>query len=53
MRLFLDMLLRPVLCGILFGYRVAEMGRHKDGKVVPWSKAQHDRPAFEKYKKAR
>ena len=29
------------------------MGRHKDGKLEPWSKAQDDRPAFEKYKKAR
>jgi hypothetical protein len=29
------------------------MGRHKDGRLEPRSKAQHDRPAFEKYKKAR
>ena len=29
------------------------MGRHKDGRLEPWSKAQHDKPAFEKYKKAR
>ena len=36
-----------------FGYRAAEMGRHKDGRLEPWSKAQHDRTTFEKYKKAR
>jgi hypothetical protein len=29
------------------------MGRHKDGRLEPRSKAQHDRPTFEKYKKAR
>ena len=29
------------------------MGRHKDGRLEPRSKAQHDKPAFEKYKKTR
>jgi hypothetical protein len=29
------------------------MGRHKDGRLEPRSKAKHDKPAFEKYKKAR
>ncbi|XP_066354418.1 uncharacterized protein [Miscanthus floridulus] len=34
-------------------YMAASMGRHKDGRLEPRSKAQHDKPAFEKYKKAR
>jgi hypothetical protein len=29
------------------------MGRHKDGRLEPRSKAKHDKPTFEKYKKAR
>ena len=37
----------------LFGYRVAEMARHKDVKVVPRSKAKHDHLAFERHKKSR
>jgi hypothetical protein len=29
------------------------MGRHKDGRVEPRSKAQHDKPAFQRHKKAK
>ena len=29
------------------------MGRHKDGKLEPCSKARHDIPAFERHKKAK
>jgi hypothetical protein len=29
------------------------MGRHKDGKLEPRTKAHHDQPAFERHKKAK
>ena len=41
------------LCGLLLGYRTTKHGENKDGRLEPRSKAQHDKPMFEKYKKAR
>jgi hypothetical protein len=38
---------------MIFWKHGSSMGRHKDGRLEPRSKAKHDKPAFEKYKKAR
>ena len=51
MEILLDMLLSFIAKS--FGWRVASMAGHKDGKIEPRSKAKHDHRAFEKHKKAR